>query len=191
MPFDPMTPGQALLFMKVGIHANENLEDIIVRKQREFREAGSIFWGYGGGTCHPKTMVQPFAKQQVALGREVVLVMEEIESKHYAEPVDAAEYSEDGIDWRPVPNGIHVKGSRYALILEDLQLEKFDLDLRGARVSVGPTRGKFGHQYIKGRVDKGCLEYDPAWIQDISMENAIHSMRMYAKLKSPYAVFLK
>ena len=49
--------------MKVGLHAQESIEDIVKRKQREFEDTGSIFWGYGGSTCHPLTMVQPFAKE--------------------------------------------------------------------------------------------------------------------------------
>lgn len=191
MPFDPNSPGQALLFMKVGIHAREPLEAIIARKHQEFLDTGSIYWGYGGGTCHPRTMVQPFAKQQGDLGKEVVLVMEEIKSDHFAEPIDAVEYSEDNVTWNPVPNGIHVKGSKYALILDDLQLDEFDLDLRRTNVSVGPTRGKSGDKYIRGRVDKGCLEYDPDLIVDLPEGGAIHRVRMYAKIKAPYAVFLR
>ncbi len=52
-----------LIFMKVGLHAQESIEEIIARKQKEYDDTGSIFWGYGGGTCHPLTMVQPLAKE--------------------------------------------------------------------------------------------------------------------------------
>ena len=41
-------PGDAVLFMKVGTHAEERLEDILKRKQREIDEAGYAMWGYGG-----------------------------------------------------------------------------------------------------------------------------------------------
>lgn len=58
-----LDPGTAILYMKVGTHANEGLEAIIARKQREIEEAGVAFWGYGGSTCHPTTMVQPFAER--------------------------------------------------------------------------------------------------------------------------------
>ena len=47
--------------MKVGTHASEELSDIIGRKRAEIEAEGMAFWGYGGGTCHPSTMVRPFA----------------------------------------------------------------------------------------------------------------------------------
>ncbi len=191
MAFDHIVPGQPLLFMKVGVHAREPLDQIIVRKHQEFVESGAIFWGYGGNTCHPLTMVQPFAKQQLVLGREVVLVMEEIKSNHFAEPKEAEEYSDDGVTWKRVPSGIHVLGSRYALVLEDLQIEGFDLNLRQARVSVGPTRGRGAHDYIKGRVDKGCLEVDPTQMNGAPQASDIHRISLLAKLQPPFAVFLR
>src|SRR5258706_5077633 len=115
-----MNAGKGILFMKVGLHAQESLENIIARKQREFDDAGAIFWGYGGNTCHPVRHVRPFATEQSELGRVVTLVMEKMESKHSADPELAKEYSDDGINWLPVPKGINVKGSRYALVLDKL-----------------------------------------------------------------------
>ena len=61
-------PGAGVLYMKVGTHAQESLEDIVERKSREIREAGYGMWGYGGNTCHPSTMVQPFAREFQARG---------------------------------------------------------------------------------------------------------------------------
>ena len=58
----PYRPGDGILFMKVGVHARESLEDIIERKDKEIRDAGYALWGYGGSTCHPSTMVQPFGE---------------------------------------------------------------------------------------------------------------------------------
>jgi len=186
-----LSPGQPLLFMKVGIHAKESLEDIITRKQLEYKEAGAIYWGYGGNTCHPLTMVQPFAKQQAKLGREVMLVMEEIDSNHFADPKEAEEYSDDGVTWKRVPSGIHVLGSRYALVLDDLQFNGFDLNLQQATVAVGPTRGRVAHDYLKGRVDKGCLEFDPSRPFDPEAEEDVRHIKLFAKIKAPYAVFLR
>lgn len=184
-------PGSALLFMKVGVHAQESLEDIIERKQREFDESGSIFWGYGGGTCHPLTMVQPFARQQVERGQEIFLVMEKIDSHHYAEPKEAEEYSDDGVTWQKVPSGIHVLGSRYALVLDQLRFDEFDLNLREARVAVGPTRGRLAIDYMKGHVDKGCFEINPAVAGAPVANTDIKHISLYAKVKAPYAVFLR
>ena len=41
-------PGSGVLFMKVGTHAQEKLEEIIRRKSREIEETGYGMWGYGG-----------------------------------------------------------------------------------------------------------------------------------------------
>ena len=58
-----LKPGDGILYMKVGTHAQESLEDIFVRKSKEIEDAGLAFWGYGGNTCHPQKMVQPFARR--------------------------------------------------------------------------------------------------------------------------------
>ena len=43
----PYRPGDGILFMKVGVHARESLEDIIERKDKEIRDAGYALRGYG------------------------------------------------------------------------------------------------------------------------------------------------
>src|SRR3954453_6489390 len=100
-------PGDNILYMKVGTHASEELSDIIGRKRAEIQAEGMAFWGYGGNTCHPSSMVRPFAMGSVG---PIVLAMKPMASKHFAEPVRAEEYSEDGIKWRPVPEGINCRG---------------------------------------------------------------------------------
>jgi hypothetical protein len=96
--------GSGLIFMKIGTHAQEPLEQIIERKRRELDRAGRIFWGYGGNTCHPLTLVRPFASAHAAAGKTIHLVMQRMASRHFAEPELAEEYSDDGIDWRPIPS---------------------------------------------------------------------------------------
>ena len=39
-------PGDGLLYMKVGTHAQESLEDILRRKTKEIESKGYAFWGY-------------------------------------------------------------------------------------------------------------------------------------------------
>ena len=46
-------PGSGIIYMKVGVHARETLEEIIARKTQEIRDEGFAMWGYGGG-CHPQ-----------------------------------------------------------------------------------------------------------------------------------------
>jgi hypothetical protein len=118
-----LKPGQGILFMKVGTHAQESLQDIITRKTREIEEAGFAFWGYGGNTCHPETMVQPFAREYKQRGGVIYLCMHPMESKHFAEPLRAEEFSVDGTNWQKIHSSINVLGSSYALAIKNLRQE--------------------------------------------------------------------
>src|SRR5580693_5071693 len=118
-----LRPGAGFLFMKVGTHAQESLGDIIDRKKKEIEAAGFAFWGYGGNTCHPQTMVQPFAKTYEVKGETIYLCMHEMDSRHFAVSVRADEFSEDGRQWQTIPSDINVKGSRYALVVTNLRQE--------------------------------------------------------------------
>ena len=188
---DFVKTGSAVIFMKIGVHAQEPLESIIKRKQDEFAAAGKIFWGYGGNTCHPTRMVQPFARAVAEQHASVHLVMHKMRSNHFAEPELAREYSDDGLTWYPVPKGIHVKGSRYAMVIGGLTEEEFDLNLRDTLVAVGPSRGQRGDGYIKGRVDKGCFEFATAPASaDLGAAESVH-IDLHAPLWAPYAVLLR
>ncbi|MGA3941090.1 hypothetical protein ACI2TU_07785 [Ralstonia nicotianae] len=180
-----------LLYMKVGLHAQESIEDIVARKQREYDEVGSIFWGYGGSTCHPLTMVQPFAKEIEKKGNEVLIIMQKMDSKHAAPPEVAKEYSDDGVDWKPIPKGIEVRGSRFALVLDALEIREFDVDLGELQVGVGPSRGKRGDRYITGQSDKGCFLYVPRDVPIAPEERIIKRIGLVAKVKAPYAVIVR
>lgn len=180
-----------LIFMKVGLHARESIEDIIARKQKEFDEAGAIFWGYGGSTCHPLTMVQPFAKQIEAKGEEVLIIMQKMNSKHSAPPEAAKEYSDDGVNWQPIPKGIEVRGSRYALVLDELRVEEFPVDLGELEVGVGPSRGKRGDKYLVNQADKGCFVFSDREIPVAPEERIIKPIGLVARVKSPFAVFVR
>ncbi len=90
---DIVRPGAALVFMKVGTHAREPLPEIIARKRQEIEDAGHALWGYGGNTCHPLTSVQPFAREFVQHDGVIYLVMQPMQSKHFAIPDRAQEFS--------------------------------------------------------------------------------------------------
>jgi hypothetical protein len=180
----PIDPGDRILFMKVGIHAGESLDDIVRRKRQEIAEEGHAFWGYGGSTFHPRTMVQPFA---AASPSPIVLVMNPMTSKHFAEPVRAEEFSEDGVNWAPVPPGIDCRGSRYALLLGDLEEVDETIDLARTRVAVGPNTGRVGATYIQGRADKACLEVTDS----PGAETKELAIGLRATILKPFAVFLR
>ncbi|MEQ1921609.1 MAG: hypothetical protein ABL952_03785 [Pyrinomonadaceae bacterium] len=184
-----IVPGQGVLFMKVGTHARESLDDIIQRKTQEIEESNYGLWGYGGSTCHPQTMVQPFAREYQRQGGRIYLVMEPMESNHFAEPVRADEFSVDGLKWEKIPDPINVLGSRYALVIQNLRKEEFELPLDRTEVALGNSMGAPGGKYINGRVDKACLK--------ISDENEHHGpeksvqIGLVADIVEPFAVYVR
>lgn len=185
-------PGAGLLFMKVGTHAQESLEDIIARKSEEIAKVGYGLWGYGGNTCHPSTMVQPFAEDFASRGQPIHLVMEEMNSNHFAEPLCAAQWSADNLNWEDIPEDIQVRGSRFALKIGSLRTAEENLPLDATRVAVGPTRGRLGSRYVRGRVDKACLEVlDEAEKSNEEDAAAVRPIHLIADLVEPYAVFLR
>lgn len=180
--------GDPFIYMKVGIHAKESLADIIKRKRAEIANAGVSFWGYGGSTCHPLTAVQPFAKEVSTNGTSIRLLMQEINSKHFAEQLRADSYSTNGVDWVKIHKAINVLGSRYALVIDSLEEVDFKLSLEDTQVGIGRFTGTAGSDYVKGRVDKACLVFSPHMKQS---EGEAISLRLAARLVDPYAVLLK
>ncbi len=183
---DAFEVGDAILFMKVGTHANEPLDSIIERKRREIEHAGLSMWGYGGNTCHPLTMVQPFVAAHVSRHRPIRLCMQPMNSRHFADQIRAEEYSVDGVQWEAIPDAIDVLGSRYALCIRDLQAVDTRLALQDTRVAVGNSRGRSGDAYISGHVDKACLEV----VGDGDEGDSV-PIGLVAELVAPYAVFLR
>jgi hypothetical protein len=180
-------PGSAILYMKIGEHAQESLPDIIRRKKIEIERAGFGMWGYGGNTCHPRTMVQPFAYAHSGSDEPILLCMQPMTSKHLALPLRAEEYSSDGTTWEQVPQDINVRGSRYALCIRNLREVDASLQLADTRVAIGNSKGKLGSEYVRGRVDKACLEV----VEHYGESQSIVRIGLIAELIKPYAVFLR
>jgi hypothetical protein len=183
-----VVPGAGLVYMKVGTHANEPFDTIFERKLKEIEDEGFAFWGYGGNTCHPLTMVQPFARSVVDDGGIIRLVMQPMDSRHFTISTRAETYSADGLVWQPVPAGINVMGSRVARKIANHPQEERALPLAQTRVAVGPTRGRRGDLYIKGHVDKACLEVTGAPVDDT--EKTV-DIGLVADLVEPFAVFVQ
>ena len=184
----------SFIFMKVGSHAGETWDQILERKNREFLEAGQIFWGYGGAACHPIKQVQPFARLLLQQQGEVVLVMQPVVSKADPDIIPATEYSEDGIIWKPIPKGVSVTGSRYAMVLDEIKPGMLDVKLSDLEVAVGPSTGRPAEEYLKGRTDKACLRSSPSPRKlgdEEAARKAIRKAEFTAKLKDPFAVLLR
>ena len=180
---------EAFIFMKVGNHAGEKFDDILKRKHRERQTAGRIFWGYGGTACHPLMQVQPFARLYVRKQSRIYLLMESVDSKANPDVDPANEYSDDGISWQALPEGISVTGSRYAFILDEIERSELEINVENYTVGVGRSRGMNATEYLQGRIDKGCLALSTT---PGSSSNPIKkSIHFSAKLVEPYAVLLR
>jgi hypothetical protein len=175
------------VFMKVGRHAGEDLDEILARKRLELERAGVIFWGYGGGTMHPIDKVQPFVRSRIEHQGQIKLLMQSIVSKHPDTEVFATEYSADGVNWEPMPEGVQVRGSKYALVLGEIQGGDLEVDFGAYQVGAGPSAGKPAEGYIRGRVDKGLLEPAPGR----AGPSALQPIHLAAQLVEPYAVLLR
>ena len=182
-------PGTGFVFMKVGTHARETLADIIARKRREIRDAGYCLWGYGGTTCHPLAAVQPFARDFIKRDGVIYLCMQPMVSNHFAQPARANEFSADGIKWQEIPPPINVLGSRYALKVADLTEAEFELPLSRTRVAIGTSAGRPGDRYVRGHVDKACLEV----IESDAEAGSGRSVQigLTGRLIEPYAVLVR
>lgn len=181
---------EAFIFMKVGNHAGETWDQILERKTREHRDTGMTLWGYGGTTCHPIHQVQPFAKRHVERRGGIYLCMEPINSNADPDLFPAREYSRDGIVWEPIPDGISVTGSRYALILDEITPEDLEVHLEEYQVGAGRSRGKPACDYVQGRVDKGCFELSAkAYVPDREVKP--RKIQYSARLIEPFAVLLR
>jgi hypothetical protein len=185
-----LRPGDGFIFMKVGTHAGESLSDIIDRKRKEIEDAGYALWGYGGNTCHPLTMVQPFAQDFEQRNGVIYLCMQPMVSSHFAVTQRAETFSSDGVHWEDIPPAINVLGSRYALAISDLRAEEFELPLAHTKVAIGNSTGRRGDRYIKGRVDKACLEVvDDSASEGDDAEPA--HIGLTARVTDPYAVLVR
>lgn len=185
------TAPDAFIFMKIGSHAGETLDQILERKQREIEQAGRSFWGYGGSSCHPLTQVQPFARTFTQQASGIYLLMEYIHSTADPDIIPATQYSTDGVQWEEIPAGINVTGSRYALVLDEILPGELEVPLDNYSVGIGQSRGKSASEYLSGRIDKACLTRDAEQRQGSTSSRAPRKASYIAKLIEPYGVLLK
>ena len=103
----------------------------------------------------------------------------------------ASEYSADGIHWQPIPDGIEVTGSRYALVLDEIKPGQLNLHASEYQVGIGPSRGKPADIYLHGRVDKGCLTRGAVGAPATPSPDKLRQISHVARMQEPYAVILR
>src|SRR5688500_12874431 len=97
---------RAAVLMKIGYHVNEELTEIILRKQVEENDCGIFYWGYGGTLCHPTKQVVPFAQDFFREDITLWLLMNVTPSRFIASPTKATEFSSDGETWHSLPSSV-------------------------------------------------------------------------------------
>ena len=180
-------PLDAIVFMKIGFHVGEPLDQIITRKTAEQNQCGRIFWGYGGNSCHPTTQIVPFVAAALACQQRPVLAMKLTESRFEGTARFATEFSADGVNWMPLPKGAVIKGSKYAIVCQNLRRVDATVDLSKYQVAVGPSAGKTLSTYLRYRVDKACAAFTG---RDQAVAHPAE-ITYIAELVEPYAVFVR
>lgn len=176
--------------MKVGYHSSEDLDEIIARKQQEEKECGYLYWGYGGSLCHPINQVNPFV-QSLSQNEEIWLLMIITQSKFKNSPLLSQEFSKNGKLWLPIPTGINVTGSKYALVCKEIQPVDFNIDLSQYYVAIGKNKDCVVSKYMRHRVDK-CCAYKNSINTNTNLDNSCFvKISFQAKLVNPFAVFLR
>lgn len=189
-------PPKAFIFMKVGSHAGQRLEDIVAQKQGQL-QTGTAFWGYRGkGPCHPITQVQAFAQEWASrLGSlHVLMAPTKVRANPKVPPSDqrSTEYSVDGEKWRELPPRVEVTGSEYALVLDEIKPVQLDLYLADFEVGVGDSKGRNAASYIRNQISRGCLvAVRPSGAGRRAQQENISAIVIQARLKPPFAVLLR
>jgi len=180
---------RCIILMKVGFHTDEALSEIVRRKTSEEEECGKVFWGYGGTLCHPLTQIKPFVQRAQEQNLKPMLVMAFTPSRFAITDSEwAREMSVDKKVWKPIPPGVYVKGSRYAIVCKGFRKANEEIDLAAYKVAVGKRRGMRLSDYIRHRIDKACAFRARKTHPEQGTTVAISYV---AEIVRPYAVFVR
>lgn len=189
---DLLCPGSGIIYLKAGATNGLSIASLVAQKSNEIVDLGSALWAYGGNTCHPTSMVQPFADFHKRRGKPIRLLIEDISTEKYVKPYCALEASCDGVDWTEIPDDVNVLGSRYAFVVGSLLRSSMTLPLHRTVVAIGPSAGRLGSSYVAGRVDMACLTMlGKNEVSEASPPNCERKIQFVGTLLSPYAVFLR
>lgn len=112
----------------VGIHANEEIDHIFVRKIEEIRRSGKTYWAYRSTTASPKT-VQEFGLMAAKEKNTVACLFIEASGPGATNPTKGSEkalfLSSDKESWNKIPDNNLITGSgrsSFALVLDRIDL---------------------------------------------------------------------
>ncbi len=188
---------EAIIYIKVGTHAGESIDEIISRKQNEEKRAGMFFWGYSGKILFPSTQVLPFIEESKSRGIVPKLLMHVIQNRsrnrynpHVSQKAEYYSKNKED-DWQLIPQGISVIGSDYALVCRNLKKVNTTIDLSLYELANSKRRGDSLDNYIRNQIDKACAFLKTPFPRDYKKSDTIVEISYVADLVEPYAVFLK
>lgn len=179
----------SFIFMKVGPHARETLEDTVARKREEIRNGGYSIWGYGGSACHPTKQTQPFIQEY---GSPVLLMNPVLPTSRESFDIPdkiSTQYSIDGVVWQDLPSHVKVTGSKWAFWISEYKDTNDSIDLADFSVAAGPSKGRSGSHYIYSRSDKGVFTRHQGSKEDRLPK--VVKIRYQCTLVPPYCTFVR
>ncbi|MCD6226864.1 hypothetical protein J7J90_00005 [Candidatus Micrarchaeota archaeon] len=182
-----------LIISVLGHHAGESESEIFRRKKEEIKEVGKSFWlikSFKARTEH----IQDICKIASDENQDVYCVFIQASQKNGAQPTKnnsvAVKFSPDNLNWFDIPRGIKVTGkidkNTTALVLETLEfINKEDvlIDLWNYSYFLN------NHQPIK--IMQGASTILCVRKYNIGMKSRYRKIIAIAKLKEPFAVWLK
>ena len=182
-----------LIFSVIGEHAGEKEPKIFSRKAEDLKRSnGWTLWLFKSHRATPK-IVQAFCESAESEGSTPLVSFLLPKTPGGASPTqncDRAElYSENGINWKSIPNDLEVTGKvdggAYAFVLDSIQVveSEIDLSIYSSYPEQQPIRPMPGASTI-------CA------LRQISRESAVSRPNMrkiagVARLRKPFCVYLK
>lgn len=182
-----------IVLMKFGTHGNESSKSILSRKHEELLDSGFVFWGYNGVLCHPLNQINPFVAANQEKGEKTFLVLcKTIQEKKSSDCIDSIEmhraqlFSLDKKIWEPIPKGVNVTNSKYAVICSSFEDCDFDIDISQYILPFANPKNCRMSNYLGWRKNKACGLYSPSELEIIPAK--LSHISVIAEIK--YAAFL-
>lgn len=154
-----------IVFMKYGAHGNESSKSILSRKHDELIETGCVFWGYNGVLCHPSNQLNPFVQANKKNGEKTFLVLSKtLQEKSVDCDTDielkrAELFSFDRKQWEPIPIGVNVTNSKYAVVCSSFEDCDFKLDASQYILPFANPQNCRMSNYLGWRKNRACGVY--------------------------------
>ena len=172
----------------IGQHGGGSPDSILTRKANDISQSGITFWAYRSHLCHP-SMVHLMSKNS----EEIWCYFIEPSTKNSARPttedVQATQYSVDKNIWSTFPPNIGpvsgcVNFGCFAMVFDVIELGSQEIDTWGYRCF---------HNHAPVKFSLGCSTVCVEPTSDVQngMKSRFRKSVAKARLKSPYAVFLR